>query len=121
MGSLWLVGWYGIVRDDDYLLQLVAQIQHPMYELSRQLSTFAKTLTSVERLAEIDSFPEESIELPNRLMDGSVGIRMEHVFFLIRIGNSIYWKTSAVISHQEALQRLSVRPESERALCSSCC
>lgn len=102
-------------------LQLVAQIQHPMYELSRQLSTFAKTLTSVERLAEIDSFPEESIELPNRLMDGSVGIRMEHVFFLIRIGNSIYWKTSAVISHQEALQRLSVRPESERALCSSCC
>lgn len=62
-------------------LQLVAQIQHPMYELSRQLSTFAKTLTSVERLAEIGSFPEESIELPNRLMDGSVGIRMEHVFF----------------------------------------
>lgn len=35
----------------------------------------------MERLAEIDSFPEENIKLPNRLMDGSVGIRMEHVFF----------------------------------------
>ena len=62
-------------------LQLVAQIQHPVYELSRQLPIFARTLTSVERLAEIDSFPEENIKLPNRLMDGSVGIRMEHVFF----------------------------------------
>lgn len=61
-------------------LQLVAQIQRPMYELSRQLPALARTMTSAERLMEIASLPEEEIVPPVRLA-GAVGIRMENVRF----------------------------------------
>lgn len=61
-------------------LQLVSHIQRPMFELSRQLSVFARTMTSVERLMEITSLPEEPIVPLVRLV-GPVGIRMENIRF----------------------------------------
>lgn len=62
-------------------LQLVAQVQRPMYELSRQLPALARTLVSVERLEELEALPEESTEPADKLMVGNVGIRMEQVHF----------------------------------------
>lgn len=61
-------------------LQLVAQVQRPVVELSRQVPAFVQTLTAVERLAELSAAPQEeegeAVSLP-----GSVGLRMEQVDF----------------------------------------
>lgn len=61
-------------------LQLVAQVQRPVVELSRQVPAFARTLTSVERLEEIASLPQEE-QGKAIALDGNVGLRMERVDF----------------------------------------
>lgn len=61
-------------------LQLVAQVQRPVVELSRQVPAFAQTLTSVERLEEIASLPQEE-EGEAIALDGNIGLRMEQVDF----------------------------------------
>lgn len=61
-------------------LQLVAQVQRPMVDLSRQIPAFARVLTAMERLAELASMPTEPQGIPVKFQ-GQVGIRMEHVSF----------------------------------------
>lgn len=61
-------------------LQLVMQVQRPVVDLSRQIPGFVNTLTSVERLAELDNLPQEEQGEPIHL-DGKTGIRMENVDF----------------------------------------
>ena len=61
-------------------LQIVAQIQNPMLELSRQIPAFARVFTSVERLAELSDLPPEEHGEPIRL-DGVPGVRFEQVTF----------------------------------------
>ena len=61
-------------------LQLVAQIQNPMVELSRQIPAFARVFTSVERLSELYGLPLEEQGTPVRL-GGVLGIRAEHLTF----------------------------------------
>ncbi len=61
-------------------LQLVAQIQNPMVELSRQIPAFVRVFTSVERLSELSDFPLEEQGSPVRL-EGVLGIRAEHLTF----------------------------------------
>ena len=61
-------------------LQLVAQIQRPMVDLSRQVPAFIRVFTSTERLAELTSLPLEE-QGENVRMEGSVGIRFEEVNF----------------------------------------
>lgn len=61
-------------------LQLVAQVQRPVVELSRRIPALVHTLTSVERLAELDHLPQEQQGTPQRL-NGAIGIRMENVSF----------------------------------------
>lgn len=61
-------------------LQLVAQVQRPMVDLSRQIPALARVFTSVERLAELDALPVEQPGAPVRL-EGQLGIRFEKVCF----------------------------------------
>ncbi len=61
-------------------LQLVAQIQNPMVELSRQIPAFVRVFTSVERLSELAGLPLEEQGSPIR-MEGVLGVRAEHLTF----------------------------------------
>lgn len=60
-------------------LQLVGQIQRPISRLSRQFSTAVHTITSVDRLCELE-LPQEERGEPVRL-EGKVGVRFDNVDF----------------------------------------
>ena len=59
-------------------LQLVGQLQRPIMNLSRQVSPLVNSLTSAERLSEIDSLPLEETGQPCNL-GNSVGVRFSGV------------------------------------------
>lgn len=59
-------------------LQLVAQVQRPMVEMSQHIPAFIHSVTSVERLAELDDLPMEERGKPV-LLSGSTGIRFDGV------------------------------------------
>lgn len=61
-------------------LQLVAQVQRPVVELTRQIPAFISALTSVERIDELTSLPLEEQGEP-LILKGKVGIRLENVTF----------------------------------------
>lgn len=61
-------------------MQLVAQVQRPVVDLSKMVPSFINGLTSVERLNELYSLPLEEQGTPVQLA-GPVGIRLEHVTF----------------------------------------
>ena len=61
-------------------LQLVAQIQGPLVELSRQIPAFIHLITSSERLAEIAVLPLEQ-QGKSIMLDGIPGIRVESLDF----------------------------------------
>lgn len=61
-------------------LQLVGQIQRPIMNLSRQFPPLINSITSVERLAEIEAQPSEETGTPLYL-GRNVGIRFENVDF----------------------------------------
>lgn len=61
-------------------LQLVGQVQRPMVELSRYIPSLVYTVTSAERLSELDQLPTET-QGEQRILDGSVGVRVENVSF----------------------------------------
>lgn len=61
-------------------LQLVAQIQRPMVDLSRQIPSFIRVFTSTERLAELADLPlEEHGEAVH--LNGNLGVCFEKVSF----------------------------------------
>lgn len=61
-------------------LQLVAQIQRPMVDLSRQIPAFIRVFTSTERLAELADLPQEQQGSPIRL-SGTLGIRIRNLAY----------------------------------------
>lgn len=61
-------------------LQLVAQIQRPMVDLSRQIPAFIRVFTSTERLAELADLPQEQQGSPIRL-PGTLGIRIRNLAY----------------------------------------
>lgn len=61
-------------------LQLVAQIQRPMVDLSRQIPAFIRVFTSTERLAELADLPQELQGSPIRL-SGTLGIRIRNLAY----------------------------------------
>lgn len=61
-------------------LQLVAQVQRPAVDLSRQIPSFVQTLTSVERIEELTSLPQEEQGEPIRL-SGTTGLRLTNLSF----------------------------------------
>ena len=60
-------------------LQLVGQIQRPISKISKQIPTLVHTITSVDRLCELD-LPQEEKGEPIRL-DGQLGVRFSDVSF----------------------------------------
>lgn len=67
-------------------LQLVSQVQRPMVELSRQIPSFTRVLTSAERLQELTAQPLEEQGEPVRL-NGPVGVRIDRLTFAYPGGN----------------------------------
>ena len=62
------------------LLQLVAQIQRPVMNMARQISPFLNSLTSAERLSELNlSFEEKEVNSVN--LGDDVGVRFSNVCF----------------------------------------
>lgn len=61
-------------------LQLVGQLQRPVMNISRQVSPMINSLTSAERLHEIESQPMEESGQP-KYMKHPVGIRFEDISF----------------------------------------
>lgn len=61
-------------------LQLVGQLQRPIMNISRQVSPMINSLTSAERLHEIESQPLEEQGEPEYL-EGKIGIRFENVSY----------------------------------------
>lgn len=61
-------------------LQLVAQIQRPLMELSQTLPSIIHALASVDRIIEVEEMPSEKVE-ESVMLDGSVGVRLDGVSF----------------------------------------
>ncbi len=61
-------------------LQLIAQIQRPLVEMSSQLPALIHSTASIDRLIELESLPREEVSEP-QLLDGVVGVRLEDVTF----------------------------------------
>ena len=57
--------------------QLISRIQRPMLDMARLLPTLVNSLTSGERLMELEELPLEP-ELPPVHLDGKVGLRIEN-------------------------------------------
>ncbi|WP_019539841.1 ABC transporter ATP-binding protein [Proteiniphilum acetatigenes] len=61
-------------------LQLVGQIQRPLVELSQYIPSLVHTITSAERLNELDDLTTE-VQGEQQMLDGQVGIRLENISF----------------------------------------
>lgn len=61
-------------------LQLVNQVQRPIVDLSVYIPNMVKTLTSVERLKELDELPQEN-KINDILLGGKVGVRLENLSY----------------------------------------
>ena len=63
-------------------LQLVGQIQRPIFDMSRHLPSFIHLTTAVDRLQELADLPLE--QRGEQRLAGSVGVRMEKLHFAYR-------------------------------------
>ncbi len=61
-------------------LQLIAQIQRPLVEMSSQLPALIHSTASIDRLIELESLPREEIAEP-QLLEGVAGVRLENLTF----------------------------------------
>ena len=61
-------------------LQLVAQIQRPLIEISSQIPTVIHATASIDRIMDLESLPREEIDEPV-LLEGTAGIRVSDVTF----------------------------------------
>ena len=60
--------------------QLIGRIQRPLLDMARLLPTLVSSLTSCERLMELERFPLEPRLQPVKV-EGSVGVRLENVTY----------------------------------------
>lgn len=61
-------------------LQLVAQIQRPLIEMSSQIPTVIHAAASIDRIIDLEALPREEIAEPV-LLEGTAGIRVSDVTF----------------------------------------
>ena len=66
-------------------LQLVGQVQRPISKIARQIPTLIQTITSIDRLGELD-LPQEEKGEPQRL-EGQLGVRFSGVDFMYPDGS----------------------------------
>lgn len=62
-------------------VQLVGQLQRPVFIFKEQYPSWITSFASVERLMEIDSLPQENQSDENQFIKGCVGIRYENVYY----------------------------------------
>ena len=62
-------------------LQLVGRIQRPLADLARMIPTLVSSLTSAERLMELEGLPMETVGAPIRMEGGGAGVRFTDVSF----------------------------------------
>ena len=60
--------------------QLIGRIQKPMLDIARLLPTFVNSLTSAERLIELEILPVED-DARQHHIEGTVGVRLENVSY----------------------------------------
>lgn len=60
--------------------QLINRIQRPLLDMARLLPTFVNSMTSSERLMELEELPLEAVEAPHP-MRGAVGLRFTDVTY----------------------------------------
>ena len=61
-------------------LQLVGQVQRPITEISRHIPAFIHSLTSIERLLELEELQEEK-NGPDNVFEGSCGVRISNISY----------------------------------------
>lgn len=61
-------------------LQLVAQIQRPLIEMSSQIPNVIHASASIDRIIDLESLPREEVGEP-QLLEGTAGIRVSDVTF----------------------------------------
>lgn len=61
-------------------LQLVAQIQRPLIEMSSQIPSVIHATASIDRIIDLESLPREEVVEP-QLLDGTAGIMVSDVTF----------------------------------------
>lgn len=61
-------------------LQLVAQIQRPLIEMSSQIPNVIHATASIDRIIDLESLPREEVGEP-QLLEGTAGIRVSDVTF----------------------------------------
>lgn len=61
-------------------LQLVAQIQRPLIEISSQIPSVIHATASIDRIIDLESLPREEVAEP-QLLDGTAGIMVSDVTF----------------------------------------
>lgn len=61
-------------------LQLVAQIQRPLVEMSSQVPSLIHATASIDRIMELEALPREEDVEPD-MLSGTAGVRFEGVFF----------------------------------------
>ena len=66
---------YGVMTA---FLQLVAQVQRPVVNLTRQVPAFIYATASIDRLMELEDVPKEETGEPRQL-EGPIGIRVENL------------------------------------------
>lgn len=78
---------WGLFQLQDHLItvgvlmaftQLISRIQRPLLDMARLLPTLVNSLTSSERLMELEALPLEP-SLPPVALDGKVGLRIQNV------------------------------------------
>lgn len=62
------------------IIQLINRIQRPMLEMARLLPTFINSMTSCERLMELEELPVEDTSLSPQF-SGAIGLRFSNVSF----------------------------------------
>lgn len=61
-------------------LQLVGQVQRPIAEISQHIPAFIHSLTSIERILELQELKEEKNE-PDNVFEGSAGVRISDMTY----------------------------------------
>ena len=61
-------------------LQLVNQVQRPIVDLSRYIPKIVQTLTSVDRLRELDGLEQENHD-KDKMLNGQVGVRINNLTY----------------------------------------
>jgi len=79
-------------------LQLVAQIQGPIRQLSSQIPQMIATSASIGRLIEVLDMPEEELSQSETAFNGPVGVTLRDISFSYQDGKKVLDKMNMIVS-----------------------